>query len=237
MPKSDGPNEAETLAALKEKRLEAIKVAVPRLIQLNREIASKNKAKADVYANLEKRGVSVAAFKEAMKRALKEPDQLQLFDEEAAALETLIRKVTSGAASEEDRSAIATAEEAEQRKESAKKSKKAAKTATAKKQPKPKAAKTKGAGRSKADPTQGRQPDPQEGDPDFRQKIARVVPQKGAEGFSANDIPMPSAAHRPPPNVTPITQARGFVDKTPRMTAAEHRKLVGADDDDLLGRA
>jgi hypothetical protein len=234
MPRQDdGPNEAETLAALEEKRLEALKIAVPRLIQLNREIASRNKSKADVYANLEKRGVTVGPFKEAMKRALRDTEQLQMFDEEASALEVLIRKICSGAQAEEDRSANETAAAAEERRENVVDIKSAKDKKAGKKAAKPKAAaktsKKKEAGSAESGPTEVREP---EGDPDFRRKIRTVMAEDGAEGLSADQIPMPGQEHRPP---QPAQQA-GFVDRTPRMPAAEARRLIGADDD-VLGHS
>lgn len=233
MGKSDGPNEAETLAALEEKRLDAVKLAVPQLLQLEREIAAKNKRKGEIYQGLENRGIDKSAFKEALKRARRDSEQLDLFDEEAAALEPMIRDVILGITKTADQKAAKTAQEVEDRRDKAAGKVVSIKDAKAKKDKAaaPKAAKktaSKGAGRAKADPPQGRPQQPPAGDPEFRSKINHVHAGEGHEGLSADSIPMPGAAERPPqPAQT------GFVDRTERMSATDARKLIGADDDVL----
>lgn len=234
MAKTQDLDEAEVAAAVEEKRLQALQAAVPQWMQTKREIAAKNKRLADILATLEKRGVNKAAFKEAMKRANQETETLDLFDEEASALETLIRKITSGELAESDQKATQTATVAEERQEEAAKPKAAAKKAA-----KPKAASKKAAKEVGEDAEPGpisRAPaEDSTPDPNFRQKINKVAAEPGAEGLSADQIPMPGAGERPAANVTNLAERRqtGFVDRTERMSAKDARKLIGADDDVL----
>lgn len=191
-----------------------------RMSQVEKEIASRNKKKSELFQTLAKHGVSKEAFKEARKRLTHEEQYLLELDTEAARIESVLRNAMTGEPSQQ------TVEALNREATTLAGGEPPADDAEAEMDDDPPPV-------GKAAPTaQTPQPAPVEPETPvnlsasaadkIKRQMAAAAPQ-AATGIAADSIPMPAG---------PI-----FQDKTPRMSAAEARKAMGMDADTDLGGA
>lgn len=191
-----------------------------RMSQLEREIASRNKRKAELFQTLTKHGVSKEAFKEGRKRLTHEEQYLLELDTEAARIESVLRAAQTGEPSQ------ATVEALNRQAETLAGGEPPAEDDTVEMEGEGDAQPQPAAPEPTAEPIQAEQQPPVNISKNTADKIRAklaAAPKPAADGIAADTLPMPSG---------PI-----FQDKTPHITAAQARTALGLDGDTDLGGA
>lgn len=210
---------------------------------LKKKLKSVKDREKAMYAALERNGVSKAAFEEAEKRATQDQKDLDIFDSEAAEVETWIREWIEDAPAEkdigaekepvfEDDDAAETEDEPPETNDEPTPAPQPPEEEPSETAPIPAAAESDG---FEEDPAVPGEP-PAEGEPEWdmgdtpafdpkaAEKTARVAPAAGASGVSMDDIPMPkSQVH----DLQAEQKKRQFVDRRERMSAEQYNETVG----------
>lgn len=202
----------------------------------------KDREKA-MFDALQRNGVSRAAFEEAEKRATQDQKDLDIFDSEAAEVETWIRDwIESNGDRDPGDAPEADEEQTEDHPPEVNDDDKAPETAPepieeeADPQPIPAAAESPEPvfeDDPNAAPAEEKEPewdmgDAPAADPQAAMKTRNVAPAAGAAGVSMDDIPMPKSQVHDLQEAQRKRPQRQFVDRNERMPAAQYNELVKA---------
>ena len=194
--------------------------------------ALKDREKA-MFDALQRNGVSRGAFEEAEKRATQDQNDLDIFDSEAAEVETWIRDwiESNGDKDAGEETPPEDPDEEEQVDDAPATAPEPTEEPPSEPEPLPAAAESEPV--FEDDPsTQSGEKEPEwdmgtapAADPNAALKTRNVAPAAGAAGVSMDDIPMPqSQVH----DLQDAQRKRQFVDRRERMSAAEYNDTVKA---------